>query len=295
MTRLEKKCFVAASGTHALLFLILLVGPAFFVAKDRVQPVQQISVISGKVVDDALSSGGSTVAQPPPPPPQQQITQPPAPQPHAEPPKADPKPPEPEKHEPKPDKSLEPATKPKIHQTELDPSELKRIHKPSSTVAKNIPPKNTPTTDDTRAQDVANQRRIADQLKQTIRGLGQNLGKPVSVEMRGSGADGPAMTNYKDIVYSRYYNAWAQPSNSEQESPKVVVTIIIARTGKVVDSRITRRSGNSVMDRSIENLLENVTFVEPFPDESKNQQLSFTLTFGLAGKTSETDEQKLHS
>ena len=58
MTRLEKKCFIAASGTHALLFLILLVGPAFFVARDKVEPAHIITLVAGPVVDAPSSGGG---------------------------------------------------------------------------------------------------------------------------------------------------------------------------------------------------------------------------------------------
>ena len=35
MSRLQKKCFIAASGLHLLLVVILLVGPAFLAAHSR--------------------------------------------------------------------------------------------------------------------------------------------------------------------------------------------------------------------------------------------------------------------
>jgi colicin import membrane protein len=273
MSRLEKKCIVAATGSHALLFVILLVGPAFFVARDRVQPAQQISVIAGKVVDDALSSGGSTTVAPPLP--QRQDPQPPAPPAHADPPKRN-DPPEPVKHEPTHEKSFEPAVKPKTHQTELNPAELKPVHKTTNITKKNT---TTKSTDDARDQELAKQKQIADQLARDIKGLGKEMNKAVAVDAGPVGNGGEAVTSYKDIVYTKYYNAWSTPAMSEKGDLKTTVSITIARDGKVIDSHITRRSGNAALDKSIENLIENVTFVQPFSEQMKSPQMQFTLTF----------------
>jgi TonB family protein len=66
----------------------------------------------------------------------------------------------------------------------------------------------------------------------------------------------------------------------------VVVSVTIDRDGNVMSGHITKHSGNAAMDRSIENTLEKVTFIEPFPAGSKDQQRTYTIKFNLQAKRS---------
>ena len=94
MNRLQKKCFVASAGVHALLLVILLVGPAFLTSKSKLDNSPILDVIPGKLIDAAFSGGGNPNGRPPPPappePPQRAVT-PPAPAPEPDPPKDEPK------------------------------------------------------------------------------------------------------------------------------------------------------------------------------------------------------------
>ena len=117
-----------------------------------------------------------------------------------------------------------------------------------------------------------------------MRDLSGTIGKTVAIDVGPVGNGGAAMTNYRDIVASKYTIAWQPPATLDDDTASVTVTVTIARSGKVVDSRIKRPSGNSAMDKSIESLLENVTFVEPFPRESDDAQRMFTLKFNLQAK-----------
>ena len=59
MDRLQKKCFIASTGTHLFLVLLLVFGSAFFVSKDKsVHNLPAIKVVPGKLVDDLLAGGG---------------------------------------------------------------------------------------------------------------------------------------------------------------------------------------------------------------------------------------------
>ena len=92
MNRLDKKCFIAAASTHGLLFLILIIGPAFFVSQERHDNNHiKITIYDAATLSDAKSSGGSpqVPASAPAPAPKTPLAQvePPAAKPVVEPPK----------------------------------------------------------------------------------------------------------------------------------------------------------------------------------------------------------------
>ncbi len=65
MNRLQKKCVIGTVGIHLLLFLILIVGPAFYNPQPKADNTM-LDVIPANLVDNALNSGVQN-AQPPPP------------------------------------------------------------------------------------------------------------------------------------------------------------------------------------------------------------------------------------
>lgn len=275
MTRLEKKCFIAATGSHALLFVILLVGPAFFTGGDHVEPAHVITVIAGPPRDDVPSSGGSTTVAPPPPPERHSTPSP-------EPPRQETAPREEKvEHQPKTEKSFDLEAKPKPHKPALDPSELKMVHRTTKSTRKQT---ETRQNNEARDRELENQRRVSEQLARDIRALGKDVGKAVAVDAGPVGNGGEAATNYKDIVMSKYTLAWEPPANLEDEKTSVLVNVTIARSGRVIHTSITKPSGNPAMDKSIESVLENVTFIEPFPVSSEDPQRSYTIKFNLQAK-----------
>src|SRR5881275_157463 len=58
MNRLEKKCLIAAAGTHSFLFVLVIFGSAFFVSHDKSISSPPLRAIPTKLIDDALSGGG---------------------------------------------------------------------------------------------------------------------------------------------------------------------------------------------------------------------------------------------
>src|SRR6185295_6948247 len=89
MNRLQKKCLLASLALHALLCVILLVGPAFLLSNHKGVDQPTLEVIPAKIVDSLFSGGGNPKANPPvaqkveepPPPAQQTETRPPEPTP----------------------------------------------------------------------------------------------------------------------------------------------------------------------------------------------------------------------
>ena len=93
MNRIQKKCFIASTGFHLLLMVVLLVGPAFLSSNNKADNRPLIDFVPLKTIDEALAGGGNPNASPPAPQPQPQppVSQP-QPQPRVqptEPPKPD--------------------------------------------------------------------------------------------------------------------------------------------------------------------------------------------------------------
>ena len=68
MDRLQKKCFVASTGFHLLLVVILIVGPAFLASHSKSEDMPILAFIPVKTVDALVSGGGDPHGSPPPPP-----------------------------------------------------------------------------------------------------------------------------------------------------------------------------------------------------------------------------------
>jgi TonB family protein len=283
MNRLQKKCLIASGGFHGLLLLILLFGSALM-PDDRPSPATRITFFDpGKVTDD-LTHGGSPEANAvpvpptpiaPPQPPVNAPVVPPQPQPQVQP---QPQPVRREVPQPAPIPAKDPEftpVKPKTPQTdEFTPVD----HPPVKRVASNT------AAADARAKAIAdNQRRLANQLNKTISQLGSSLSKATVISTSSGDDGGEAAVNYGDLVRSMYDAAWNRPV-SANNSATVVVSVTIARNGHVTRHEITTPSGDSVLDRSILNALENVTDIQPFPAGSKDDERTYSIKFNLSAK-----------
>jgi TonB family protein len=291
MNRLQKKCFIVSVSLHGLLLGVFLFGSAFFVSDEKPDNTRILHMISGKLVDDALSSGGNPDVQP--------VAQPPP----APPPLVEPKPPEP-KPKPAPEKAeLPKIERPKIepvHKTFTLPEKTKKPVKPVDTeentkreskldpkelklVKRNNSEAKAKDTAEAKARAVAEARRRARAVNQVLNTWGKNLSPSTKVDIGGPGGELFA-TNYRDAVRSIYTAAWSPPDGFTDDTATVTATVTIARDGKVINAHIIDRSGNSIMDRSIERTLENVTFIAPFPEGAKDQERTFTIEFNLKAK-----------
>jgi TonB family protein len=286
MNRVQKRCLIGSATFHLLLLGILLFGSAFLEPGDKSPPVQAFHVFDSTQVTDALTSGGNpNVTQPLPPAP---VAAPTPPQPVNVPTPPTPPTPQVTHREPTPPEPLprrteqaeEPPT-PTQHHVVLDPNELKPIKR--SQVKQ---PKDSDASDAKRKALEARKLRIALGIAADRIDKGTASHLPTVEEQAGPGGGGPLSMNYRDAVASIYTDAWSPPADLDDESATVVVSVTIDRDGNVMSGHIIKPSGNAAMDQSIQNTLDKVTFVKPFPAGTTEQQRTFTIKFNLQAKRS---------
>ena len=269
MTRLQKKCLIAAAGTH-LLVVVTLLCSGFITSKPKPDDTQVLDVIPANLVDAALSSGVKGATPPPPTP----IVKPPEPTPPTpEPVKPEVKPPEPVKpvEEVKPEKNSEiEKAKPK-HEVKPD---LKKVTR------------DKPAVPDTRAADAAKeQKRIRDQQKavqKLVQNLKNNFTAGTTVDMPGTST--VAYANYASVVKSVYTQAWTPPDDTTSDDANVKVSVTIANDGRVISAHVVTPSGDKSVDNSVQKTLDRVHDIAPFPDGAKEKERTYIINFNLKAK-----------
>jgi protein TonB len=274
MNRLQKKCFFAATGFHLLLLVILFVGPAFLSSNQKGDDRPPIDVVPYKTIDEALSGGGNPNARPPapaPPPPASR------PQPAA----------------PRPEPVVQPPEAPKPVQRDPDTFDTKPANKLPDVRLKPVTrPKNKPTakqktttTSDSQS-DAADERQIqfAKAARNAARSLQDGLSSSTTVEMPGPGGGGVPYANFLEGVKKIYSDAWIVPEGVTDDEAAAMASVIIARDGKVISSKIIRPSGNALADASVEATLRRVTYAVPLPENAKENQRTVTIKFSVKAK-----------
>ncbi len=281
MDRLAKKCVITSGIMHGTLVLLLIVGPAFLSSDSQPDTTQILTFIP----DNALSSGAAVLGQgtlnggrsaPTPPEPKPVELPKPLPVVKIAEPRNDPKPVDP-LPKPNPD-STDPTDKPRKPQISLIPI----VRKPSTT---------TPKPNTTAAAEKAKAKAEADKAARTVQtalnNISRNASTGVDVTTPGTPTgSGPSVAAFNDILKSIYFNNWHEPSDVTSEDGVVKVTVTVARDGSVIASRISKSSGDAAVDRSVQRTLENVTFIKPFPEDWKESQRQFQLSFSLKAKRS---------
>jgi outer membrane biosynthesis protein TonB len=267
MNRLQKKCFIASAGTHLLLALILLVGPAFLSAKSpRMDDMPLLDIIPSKTVDALVAPGGGT------PPPRQQTPTPPA-----VPPAVQTKP-APTPQDPDPPKVVE--------KQESDSLEVKKDHKRLPQVSIKLVTKTRPrqtekqtTKSDYQEREATNRQREA--VNRVLANMGSASSSAATIHISdGWGNSGASYANFFQVVKSVYTRNWNVPDGAS-DGAVISVSVTIARNGDVVSSRITHRSGDAIADSSVEILLDRVHYVAPLPEDSKEDQRTVQIDFSV--------------
>jgi protein TonB len=274
MNRLQKKCVLATTGFHLLLLVILFVGPAFFWSREKPDTTPVLDMIPANLVDSATT--GMANAQPPPPAPAVVTPpQPPTPIPQVEKPVVTPPAPAPA---PQPslltklEKALTPEPeKPTPAKTE-NPSHTPKVdlHLVTRTA-----PKNSSATAQT-APD--NSKAVASAL----RALRKNLSAPTTVAPVGNSS--AAAANYAQTVKSIYEQAWMPPGETASDDANVKVRVTIASDGRVISAQVIGPSGDTSVDRSVQNTLDRVTDIAPFPEGSPDTERTYIINFNLKAK-----------
>jgi len=125
---------------------------------------------------------------------------------------------------------------------------------------------------------------VLDEFERTAGHLGQSAAPTTTIEEFGPRGSGPAYANYAAWVKTVYENAWVAPEDAANDNAIAKVSVTIAKDGKVVSSHITRPSGDSHVDGSVQRTLDRVTFVAPFPDGVKENQRTYIINFNLKTK-----------
>ena len=286
MDRLQKKCLIGTTSAHALLILILIVGPGFFRSTPKVDDMPVLVMISTPLTDSKMNSGQPTPTQPPPQPkplppqPKPEVTPPPPkPTPTPEPTKPVVKTQEPDQPE-QPDKPSPDAIMPvkkvvkhKEHKIEVDVSHHVKV------VIKH--------TDNADAEaDAKEAKRERDAARKAFTSAMKNIEKNSSTatEVTMPGTSSVSYANFAQAVKSIYDRAWTAPDDAANEDANTIVKVTIASDGSVVSSRIVTPSGDAKVDASVQRALDNVTFIGPFPDGATEKTRTFTINFNLQSK-----------
>ncbi len=283
MTRLQKKCLIAAAGAH-LLVLVAVLCSGFIRPTPQPDNTTLLDVIPANLVDAALNSGVKSATPPP-----MAIPQPPSPPVQQAPPTPTPPPPTPKpqtlmdrvKEILTPEKPPVDDTKPADNPTPKPPKTHK-IEVDLTPVMHNV----SKTTDQNAAQAAREQKRLQDQRRKAFleaaRSIKENASSATSVEMPGTSS--VSYANYASAVKSIYDQSWIDPENVANDTSDVHVSVTIASDGHVVSSRIVTPSGDSNMDDSVQRTLDRVTFIAPFPDGATEKERTFLIRFNLKAK-----------
>ena len=291
MDRLGKKCFVASCGMHAVLVLVVLFGAAFFTPDKKPAPVENLTMIPSKLIDDALSGGGGNPKIAPsdakikgdtlnPVPPQPVKPQPEPPKPKViEKPQPKPEPTPPKIETPKPTAKTIPKDPPKTTAKPKEaPLELTPVNKSKTDREK----ARKEAEAKARAADKAAQDRMAKAIGKVRESMKQGFTSGTAVEVSGPG--GEAYASYRSFVFAAYDNAWqVQPDIADDDSA-VVARIVVHRTGRIISATISERSGMSALDKSVQRALDGVKSLPPFPESTRDQERTFVIEFSLKAK-----------
>lgn len=284
MNHLHQKCILASTGVHALLALILLFCPAFLSPKSKVSDVTPIIFYPDLLIDQPFANPGGSPGSRPPAPTPTPTPAPPAPmvKPAPAPP---PQPVRETVREVTPPKtsteSLEVTKEPTKKKPEISLTPV--VRKPNAKSNTKATSSETSEIDTQERQQAARRQQMLGQLDHTLGNIRSGTGSATQIEEGfGSGNSGPSYASYAAWVWSFYESAWVRPEDATIEDATVEVSVTIASDGRVIDKRITRRSGDRAVDASVQNVLDRVTTVKrPFPEGAKDKQRTYIIPFNM--------------
>jgi len=129
------------------------------------------------------------------------------------------------------------------------------------------------------AAAAAKQKRIAAAFKSATTGIRGGVAGSTEIRLAGPGGGGVPYANFLSAVQTVYYNAWRQPGSAPEVAARVSVSI--ARDGTVISAHIISPSGNSVVDRSVQETIDRVKFAAPLPDSSTEESRDVIINFKI--------------
>ena len=108
--------------------------------------------------------------------------------------------------------------------------------------------------------------------------LREGFASGTKVDVGGPG--GAAYADYLSYVDAIYRDAWDRtlPQDILADDSTSIVSVTIARNGRVINSKILRKSGDATIDRVVQKTLSRVTTIgHPFPAGAKDEERTFTI------------------
>ena len=278
MTRLQKKCLIAAAGTHLLVVVVVLCS-GFITSQPKPDDTQVLDVIPANLIDAAFNQGVKKAPTPPPIPvlkpvdPTPPIVDPPKPTPPPEPVKnVEPvKPPEDVKPVKDPEIPIPPPKPPKKREVKVD---LKPVIRDNQQAQKEAA--------EAAKKAALEEKKLRDQrlkaFQNAARSIKENSSKATVVDAS-PGTSSVSYATYASVVKSRYDGAWTPPDDMASDDVTTKVSVTISRDGTVVSSRIIGRSGEARVDASVQRALDRVDFIAPFPEGAKEKERTFIINF----------------
>lgn len=112
----------------------------------------------------------------------------------------------------------------------------------------------------------------------------EQIKKLLEANVRFSQASGTPATGYSDlqvyytIVHQKMYDAWSQPG-SVARGLAAEASIRVARNGALLQRRVSRSSGDALMDQSVRAALDAVGKLPALPDSVGGPHLDITIEF----------------
>jgi colicin import membrane protein len=284
MDRTQKKCVVASTGVHLLLALILFIGPAFGSSKNKIDDLPLLDFVPVKTVDALISGGGyrdgslpaaAPIVQQPPPKPEQPPPAPPEKKKEPDPPKDVPK----ETLQPKEDPASLVPSKQAKRKPDVSTDLITRKKDPSEAKAK----ADAKAREEAKAQ-AESRRQLAREIGKAADRIGEEVGGTTSIKLLGPGGGGVPYANFLAAVKSAYEREWVVPDGIEDDQSVVVVSVTIAKDGHVVRSYIVDRSGNALVDNSVQATLNRVKYAAPLPDDATQSERTVKINFSVKAK-----------
>jgi len=88
--------------------------------------------------------------------------------------------------------------------------------------------------------------------------------------------------DYEQAVRRIYIQAW-QPADVVSTNASIqsicTVSVVIARDGSVISTKVVKPSGDEQMDKSVHAVLDKIRFVQPFENGARDKRRVFTINF----------------
>ncbi len=100
----------------------------------------------------------------------------------------------------------------------------------------------------------------------------------------GAGKGGGGGSAYGWQIRNAFDNAWVAPTGIADDLATTDVEVVIRKDGKILSSRIVKRSGIAALDRSVQDAINRIGQVPAFETGATDDQRSYTIGFNMRGK-----------